>query len=87
MVRVKIILKRREVPKTVHFHLFIRTKNTLDVQHLRMERVTIVQQRWTQKEIWLIGLVVTYVANMTVTVSFIFCNISKVLFVYTIIIS
>ena len=82
MVKVKTTLKKA-MPRTVYFHFLIRIKNTLDVQNLRMERVNIVQQRWTQKAIWLIGLAATNFANMTVTVSFIFYTISKIRFVYT----
>ena len=44
----------------------------MDVQHLRMERVTFVQQRLTQIATWLIGQFAINVANMTRTVSFIF---------------
>merc|ERR1712223_914800 len=45
-------------------HLFIRTKNILDVPHLRMVRVTFVQQKSTQKEICWNGLVAINFVNM-----------------------
>ena len=70
MAKVKITSKRA-TSRTVNFHLFIRTKNILDVPHLRMDRVTFVQQNLIQKEICWNGLVAISFANMMQNVSFI----------------
>ena len=83
MVKVKITLKKLVMPRTAYFHSFITAKYTMDVQHLRMERVTFVQQRLTQIATWLIGQFAINVANMTRTVSFIFhTSIFIIIFVH-----
>ena len=69
MVKVKNTSKR-VMPRTVNFHLFIRIKDILDVPHLRMDRVTFVQQNLTQKEICWSGLGATNFANKMLNVSF-----------------
>ena len=78
----KVIITLKAMPMTVYFHLFIRTRNTLDVQLVRfgeriktLEQVTIVQQKLIQKEIWLNGLVAINFANMMQNVSLIFFTI------------
>ena len=80
----KVIITLKAMPMTVYFHLFIKTKNTLDVQLVRfgeriktLEQVTIVQQKLIQKEIWLNGLVAINFANMMQNVSLIFFRIFK----------
>ena len=80
----KVIITLKAMPMTVYFHLFIRTRNTLDVLLVRfgeriktLEQVTIVQQKLIQKEIWLNGLVAINFANMMQNVSLIFFTIFK----------
>ena len=80
----KVIITLKAMPMTVYFHLFIKTKNTLDVQLVRfgeriktLEQVTIVQQKLIQKEIWLNGHVAINFANMMQNVSLIFFTIFK----------
>ena len=84
MAKVKITSKKA-MPRTVYFHSFIKTKNTLDVLLVRfgeriktLEQITIVQQKLIQKEIWLNGLVAINFANMMQNVSLIFFTIFMV---------
>ena len=69
MVRV-MITSKKVMPRTANFHSFIKTKNSLAVLHLKMERVTIVLQNLTLNKIWLNGLVAINFAKMILNVSF-----------------